>query len=69
MGKFLILIGIIAIIAGILVTYKISIPFLGKLPGDINVTGENYQVYFPITTCILISAVISLLFYLFSSKS
>lgn len=66
MGKLLIIVGIIVIVIGLLVTYRIQIPFLGKLPGDIHVQGEHFQFYFPIMTCIVISIVLSLLFYLFS---
>ena len=68
-GKFLILIGIVLIVIGVLFTFKINIPFLGKLPGDISIQGENYHFYFPITTSIILSLILSLLFYLFSNKS
>ncbi len=66
MGKILIIIGLLLVIAGILVTYKIHIPFLGKLPGDIYIQGEHVQFYFPIVTSLIISIFLSLLFYLFS---
>ena len=39
--------------------------WLGKLPGDIIVKRENFTFYFPLATCILISIVLSLLFWLF----
>jgi hypothetical protein len=68
MGKTLIIIGIFLIIGGLFLIFKIQIPFIGKLPGDITITGEKYQVYFPIVSCILISIIISLIFYLFSHK-
>jgi hypothetical protein len=41
------------------------IPWLGKLPGDILIKKDNSQFYFPITTCIIISIILTLLFYLF----
>jgi hypothetical protein len=68
MGKILVVLGIAFIVVGILWTYRISIPYLGKLPGDIYVKGEHYSFYFPIVTCLIVSLVLSLLFYLFSSK-
>jgi hypothetical protein len=37
---------------------------LGHLPGDISIRGERFSFYFPITTCILLSVVLSLLFWL-----
>lgn len=67
-GKVLIALGIILIIIGILFIYKISIPFLGKLPGDISVKGDSYQIYFPITTSIILSIIISFLIYIFSKS-
>lgn len=69
MGKLLIFLGIVLVLVGILVIYKVRIPFLGKLPGDIYIQGGNVQFYFPIVTCLVISLILSLLFYLFSGRS
>ena len=66
MGKFLIIIGIICIVAGVLISFLPKIPFLGKLPGDIKVEGENYKFYFPLMTSILISIVLSLIIFLYN---
>lgn len=63
MGKILIIIGIVLVIAGILVTYSDRIPFIGKLPGDILIEKGNSRFYFPLTTSILISIIISLILY------
>lgn len=68
MGKILIVIGVLLILTGLLVIYKVQIPFLGRLPGDIYIKGENYQIYFPIVTSIIISIILSLLLYLFSQR-
>jgi len=66
MGKSIIFIGIMIIIIGIILLYSDRLPFnLGKLPGDISYKKENFSFYFPITTSILISIVLSLLFYIF----
>lgn len=67
MGKFLIIIGTLLIVLGILFVLKIPLPF-GKLPGDIAVKGEHVSFYFPIATCLILSIILSLLFYLFSGK-
>jgi uncharacterized membrane protein YkgB len=64
-GKALILIGLITVVMGILLLVAPRIPWLGKLPGDIVVKRENFQFYLPITTCVIISLILSLLFYLF----
>lgn len=65
MGKSLIFMGIVIIIIGMLLLFSDKLPFsLGKLPGDIFYKKENFSFYFPITTAILISIVLSFLFYL-----
>ena len=65
MGKLLIIAGIVCIVAGLLVTYVDKVPFLGKLPGDILIDRGNVKIYIPITSSILISILISLVFYLY----
>jgi membrane protein implicated in regulation of membrane protease activity len=65
MGKMLIAMGIFLIIIGILMNTGLKIPWLGRLPGDISVQRENFSFYFPLTSCIIISIILTLLFYLF----
>jgi hypothetical protein len=66
MGKILIIIGIFIMIVGAILLFSDRLPFnLGKLPGDISYKKENFSFYFPITTSILISVVLSLIIYLF----
>lgn len=66
-GKSLIIIGFVVIIIGTVLLFSDKLPFnLGKLPGDISFKKENFSFYFPITTSILISIILSLLFYLFN---
>ncbi|MFO7984008.1 MAG: DUF2905 domain-containing protein [Desulfuromonadales bacterium] len=64
-GKALILAGLVLIVLGVFFTYGGKIPFLGKLPGDIRIEKDNFSFYFPVTTCILLSVLISLIFWLF----
>jgi len=40
-------------------------PWLGRLPGDIYIKRDNFSFSFPITTCIILSAIISFIFWLF----
>jgi hypothetical protein len=68
MGKFLVIIGLVIAVIGVLLIFKVPIPF-GKLPGDIVIKGEHVQFYFPIVSCIIISLILSLLFYLFLGRS
>ncbi|MCG8308212.1 MAG: DUF2905 domain-containing protein [Cytophagales bacterium] len=64
MGKLLIIIGVIIIIAGVIIHYFDGIPFLGKLPGDIHIKRENVSFHFPIASGIVISILLSVLLYL-----
>ena len=64
-GKMLIVLGIIIILAGVLLLLANKIPFIGRLPGDILVKRDNFTFYFPLTTSIIISAVLSLIFWIF----
>jgi len=64
-GKILIGLGIFILLIGVFFVVVGKIPFLGKLPGDILIKGENGSFYFPIVSCIIISIVISILINLF----
>jgi hypothetical protein len=63
MQRILIAIGAILLAAGLLWPW-LSRLGLGRLPGDIRIETENGFFYFPITTCIVISVVVSLVFWL-----
>jgi hypothetical protein len=64
-GKALIIIGIILVIAGAVVYFAGNkLNWLGHLPGDINIVRENVRIFIPVTTMILISAVLSFILYL-----
>jgi hypothetical protein len=65
LGRLLILFGVILVVVGVLLTVAGKIPWLGRLPGDIFYKGAHVTFYFPIVTCLLISVILSLLFYLF----
>ncbi len=65
MGRALIILGIILIAAGLFASFGPRLPFrLGRLPGDIAWRGKNSAFYFPITTSILLSVSLSLVFWL-----
>ena len=65
LGKILIVLGIAIVVLGVLLTFGGRIPWLGNLPGDIHIQRGRFSFYFPIITCIVISAVISLVLYFF----
>jgi len=64
MQRTLIIIGILILLAGLLWPWLIKLP-IGKLPGDIVINKPNFKVYIPITTMIIISLLLSLIFWLF----
>lgn len=68
LAKILIVFGLILIGAGLLLTFMHKIPFLDRLPGDVYIQRKNFTFYFPITTSILISIVLSLIFWLWSRR-
>jgi hypothetical protein len=54
---------------GVLVTLGDKLPIkLGRLPGDIRIEGKNGSFYFPVVTCLLLSAVLSALIWLFGKR-
>lgn len=66
LGKQLIIIGLMVVAIGIvLYFFSDKLRWLGRLPGDIRVEKENVRFFFPVTTMLLVSLVISLLQYLF----
>ncbi len=64
-GRLLILFGVALVGVGVLLMLAGKVPWLGKLPGDFYYKGEHVTFYFPLATCVLVSIVLSLLFYLF----
>lgn len=67
-GKLLILFGLSLAAVGGLMLFIGKVPYIGKLPGDIYVQRKNFSFYFPLTTSILLSIVLTLLFSFFSRR-
>ena len=65
MGKWLILLGLVIAAVGVILAYAGKIPWVGRLPGDIYIKRDNFSFYFPLVTCILISAIASLILWFF----
>jgi hypothetical protein len=65
LGKLLVLLGVIIVLMGLLLMAGDKIPWIGRLPGDIVIKKDKFTFYFPLTTSILISLLITLLFALF----
>lgn len=65
LGRLLVIMGLFLILFGLLLTFSDKIPYIGKLPGDIYIKKERFSFYFPITTSILISILLTLFFSIF----
>ncbi|HUX09781.1 MAG TPA: DUF2905 domain-containing protein [Terriglobia bacterium] len=68
MGRFLVIVGAVMVVLGLLfiAASRFSFLGLGHLPGDIRYKGKNTSFYFPLTTCIVLSGVASLILWLIS---
>ena len=67
-GKALIVLGLAIVLVGVVLTFFGRIPWLGRLPGDIHVQRGSWSFYFPLATSLLVSVVLSLLFYVFGRR-
>ncbi len=65
MGKLLVFVGLGIALVGLAII--LGVP-LGRLPGDIHVRRGNFSVYFPVTTCVVLSIILTLLLSLFRLK-
>jgi hypothetical protein len=68
LGRVLILFGIVFIVIGGLFLFAGKIPWLGRLPGDILVERENFTLYFPLATSLLLSLLISAILWFLSRR-
>jgi hypothetical protein len=64
-GKLLVIIGLSIAAVGALMWMGVSRGWLGRLPGDIHYTKENFSFHFPVVTCLLLSALLTFLLWLF----
>ncbi len=65
-GRMLILLGLIIVVIGAVFLFSDKIPFIGKLPGDIRIERENFRFYFPLGTSILLSILLTAIFWIIS---
>ncbi len=63
-GKLLVIVGLVMAGVGLLIWLGVGKNWLGKLPGDIHYTKGNFNFYFPLATSLLISAILTFLFWL-----
>ncbi len=65
LAKTLIILGLTITALGAMLMFADKVPWLGRLPGDIHIKRENFSVYFPLATSILLSILLSLILWLF----
>ena len=65
LGKFLVIVGLLMAAVGAMLWMGIGKTWFGRLPGDIHYTKGNFQFYFPIVTCLLVSIVLTIILWLF----
>ena len=67
-GRMLVLLGIILAAIGALILLAGRVSWIGRLPGDILIQKKNFTFYFPLATSILVSIVLTLLFWLMGRR-
>ena len=67
-GRALVILGLVLVVVGVLVSLATKVPWLGRLPGDIHIQRGSWNFYFPLATSLLLSVVLSLLFWLFGRR-
>jgi hypothetical protein len=64
LGRMLIVLGIVIVAVGLVLLFAPKIPHIGRLPGDIYVNKDSFTFYFPLTTCIIVSLLLTLVFWI-----
>jgi membrane protein implicated in regulation of membrane protease activity len=67
-GKTLVVLGLLIALAGLVLVFVGRVPWIGRLPGDIHIQRGNWSFYFPIATSIVLSLLLTLLFWLFGRR-
>ena len=65
LGKVVFILGVVIMLVGLMLWTGVGKGWFGRLPGDIHYSKGNFSLSFPIVTCILLSAVLTLLFWIF----
>ena len=67
-GKLLFIVGLVLALVGLLITTVGKIPWIGRLPGDVLIQRRNFTFYFPLTTSVLVSIILTLFLWILSRK-
>lgn len=67
LGKILLIFGVVMVVLGVILlaagNLPGKVPWLGRLPGDIYIERENFRLYLPLTTSVIVSVLLTLIFY------
>lgn len=64
LGRALIIVGLVLAAAGVALTYASRVPWLGRLPGDVQIQRGSWTFYFPLATSVLLSLALTLILWL-----
>ena len=67
-GKLLLFLGLALVLVGAFLLVLGKLPFVGRLPGDIHIQKRGFSFYFPLTTCLLLTVLLTILWRLFLKK-
>lgn len=67
-GRFLVVVGLIIAGIGLVMVFAGKIPWIGRLPGDFFFQGKNFSFFFPLTTSILISVILTLILWFINRR-
>jgi hypothetical protein len=68
LGRLLLIVGLLIAVAGLIIMVAGRLPWIGRLPGDIRIERGNWTFYFPLATSIVVSLVLTLLFWLLGRR-
>lgn len=68
LGRFLVVIGAAIALVGVALMLVGRVPWLGRLPGDIHIQRGNWSFYFPLATSLVLSVLLSLIFWLLGRR-
>jgi uncharacterized membrane protein len=67
-GRMIIVFGLVLVVIGVLLTFSGKVPWFGRLPGDIYIQKKGFSLYFPLTTSIIVSIVLSAILMLLRKR-
>jgi hypothetical protein len=68
LGRSLVVMGLVVALVGVVLMLAGRVPWLGRLPGDIYIQRGNWSFYFPLMTSIVVSVLLTVVFWLFSRR-